>query len=88
MDLFKWSVPFLIEKIGAMMDELFKKSRARELQNSASAEEPNTPTSAAVTELLTDQVHAAAVEKKRKREVLKQKIMFVGRMSRMLKTIR
>ena len=87
MDLFKWSVPFLIEKIGAMMDELFKKSRARELQNSA-AEEPNTPTSAAVTELLTDQVHAAAVEKKRKREVLKQKIMFVGRMSRMLKTIR
>ena len=86
MDLFKWSVPFLIEKIGAMMDELFKKSRARELQNSA--EEPNTPTSAAVTELLTDQAHAAAVEKKRKREVLKQKIMFVGRMSRMLKTIR
>ena len=86
MDLFKWSVPFLIEKIGAMMDELFKKSRARELQNSA--DEPNTPTSAAVTELLTDQVHAAAVEKKRKREVLKQKIMFVGRMSRMLKTIR
>ena len=87
MDLFKWSVPFLIEKIGAMMDELFKKSRARELQNSA-ADEPNTPTSAAVTELLTDQAHAAAVEKKRKREVLKQKIMFVGRMSRMLKTIR
>ena len=87
MDLFKWSVPFLIEKIGAMMDELFKKSRARELERSA-ADEPNTPTSAAVTELLTDQVHAAAVEKKRKREVLKQKIMFVGRMSRMLKTIR
>ena len=53
MDLFKWSVPFLIEKIGAMMDELFKKSRAKELQQQQQ-DEPNTPTGAAVSEILND----------------------------------
>lgn len=28
MDLFKWSVPFLMEKIGDMMEHLMKKSNA------------------------------------------------------------
>ena len=32
MDLFKWSVPFLMEKIGDMMEHLMKKSRATELE--------------------------------------------------------
>ena len=31
MDLFKWSVPFLMEKIGDMMEHLMTKSRATEL---------------------------------------------------------
>ena len=33
MDLFKWSVPFLMEKIGDMMEHLMKKSSANELQS-------------------------------------------------------
>jgi len=31
MDLFKWSVPFLMEKIGDMMEHLMQKSRAIEI---------------------------------------------------------
>jgi len=31
MDLFKWSVPFLMEKIGDMMEHLMAKSRANDL---------------------------------------------------------
>lgn len=87
MDLFKWSVPFLIEKIGAMMDELFKKSRAKEIENNT-VDSPATPTVGAVHTLLQEQAHDTVVAKKHRREVLKQKILFVGRMSRMLKTIR
>lgn len=42
-----------------------------------------------MTAILQKEVTAQAEEKKRRRrEVLKQKILFVGRMSRMLKTIR
>mmetsp|Transcript_13357 Transcript_13357/g.18245 ORF Transcript_13357/g.18245 Transcript_13357/m.18245 type:complete len:309 (+) Transcript_13357:725-1651(+) len=81
MDLFKWSVPFLIEKIGDMMEHLIKKSRANEIASPDSTGEN-------VQEILRDQAHEQQVEKKRRREVLKQKILFVGRMSRMLKTIR
>ena len=38
MDLFKWSVPFLMEKIGDMMEHLLSKSRAAEI-SSMDAEE-------------------------------------------------
>jgi hypothetical protein len=31
MDLFKWSVPFLMEKIGDMMENLMMRSRAVEV---------------------------------------------------------
>jgi len=31
MDLFKWSVPFLMEKIGDMMENLMQRSRAGEV---------------------------------------------------------
>lgn len=37
MDLFKWSVPFLMEKIGDMMEHLMNKSRAAELANEGSS---------------------------------------------------
>lgn len=33
MDLFKWSVPFLMEKIGDMMEHLMTKSRASEIDS-------------------------------------------------------
>ena len=33
MDLFKWSVPFLMEKIGDMMEHLLSRSRANEIAN-------------------------------------------------------
>ena len=32
MDLFKWSVPFLIEKIGDMMEHLMARSRAADIE--------------------------------------------------------
>ena len=38
MDLFKWSVPFLMEKIGDMMEHLMKKSRANSLASQESIE--------------------------------------------------
>lgn len=86
MDLFKWSVPFLIEKIGDMMEHLLKKSRAPELTSGDSLDD------ASVTAILQEQAKEAAISeadrKRRRREVLKNKILFVGRMGRMLKTIR
>ena len=87
MDLFKWSVPFLIEKIGDMMDHLLKKSRAQEI---APVDPPAEDVQAILREQQAEQTaEAKAAEAKRhRREVLKQKILFVGRMSRMLKTIR
>ena len=81
MDLFKWSVPFLIEKIGDVMQELMRKSRANEIATPDS-------TGDAVRDVLREQAAEQLEAKRRRREVLKQKIMFVGRMSRMLKTIR
>lgn len=87
MDLFKWSVPFLMEKIGDMMEHLMKKSRANEIAESAEGEDD-------VTKILEQQKAEQneeakeAAAKRHRREVLKQKIRFVGRMSRMLKTIR
>lgn len=38
MDLFKWSVPFLMEKIGDMMEHLMKKSNAAKFTVSESSE--------------------------------------------------
>ena len=87
MDLFKWSVPFLMEKIGDMMEHLMKKSRANEIAENAEGEND-------VTKILEQQKAEQneeakeAAAKRHRREVLKQKIRFVGRMSRMLKTIR
>ena len=49
MDLFKWSVPFLMEKIGDMMEHLMKKSRANELQSKDSVEDAD------VQAILTEQ---------------------------------
>jgi len=88
MDLFKWSVPFLMEKIGDMMEHLMKKSRANELQSKDSVEDADVQ--AILTEQQKEQTAElkAAEAKRHRREVLKQKIRFVGRMSRMLKTIR
>ena len=89
MDLFKWSVPFLMEKIGDMMEHLMKKSRANALASQESIEITED-----VQEILRQQQNAQneeqkkAFEKRHRMEVLKQKIRFVGRMSRMLKTIR
>ena len=88
MDLFKWSVPFLMEKIGDMMEHLMKKSRANELQSKDSVDD--TDVQAILNEQQKEQTAElkAAEAKRHRREVLKQKIRFVGRMSRMLKTIR
>lgn len=86
MDLFKWSVPFLIEKIGDMMEHLLKKSRANEITSGESLDGENI--AALLQEQAKDQAMQELDNKRRRREVLKQKIMFVGRMSRMLKTIR
>ena len=40
MDLFKWSVPFLIEKIGDMMEHLMSRSRAADIEPPAENAEP------------------------------------------------
>lgn len=87
MDLFKWSVPFLMEKIGDMMEHLMQKSRASELEKKPSVDNEE------VQHILEKQVHEQVEEqelaaKKHRREVIKNKIRFMGRMSRMLKTIR
>ncbi len=87
MDLFKWSVPFLMEKIGDMMEHLMAKSRASELEKKPSIDDGE------VQSILEKQVHEQVEEqelaaKKHRREVIKNKIRFMGRMSRMLKTIR
>lgn len=87
MDLFKWSVPFLMEKIGDMMEHLMKKSRAADIATETEAADVQ----AILQEQQSEQVNEAKeaeAAKRRRREVLKQKIRFVGRMSRMLKTIR
>ncbi len=88
MDLFKWSVPFLMEKIGDMMEHLMAKSRASELEKKSSGIDDGE-----VQSLLDKQIHEQVEEqelaaKKHRREVIKNKIRFMGRMSRMLKTIR
>ena len=94
MDLFKWSVPFLIEKIGDMMEHLMSRSRAADIEPTENAEPTGSLDDQEVQAILQQQQaeqneEAKAAEAKRKRrEVLKQKIRFVGRMSRMLKTIR
>ena len=41
MDLFKWSVPFLMEKIGDMMEHLMKRSNANKFTDGANAESFN-----------------------------------------------
>ena len=89
MDLFKWSVPFLMEKIGDMMDHLMKKSRANEIQNQGDSLDGQ-EVQAILEQQQTEQIEQAAKSsaKRHRMEVLKQKIRFVGRMSRMLKTIR
>jgi len=95
MDLFKWSVPFLMEKIGDMMEHLMKKSRANELETDkkgvqGSESLDGTEVQAILESQQNEQNEEAkkAAAKKHRMTVLKQKIRFVGRMSRMLKTIR
>ena len=90
MDLFKWSVPFLMEKIGDMMEHLMKKSRANELAEANAGGEAEDDVNKILEQQKAEQNEEAkeAAAKRRRREVLKQKIRFVGRMSRMLKTIR
>ena len=92
MDLFKWSVPFLMEKIGDMMEHLMKKSRATELEaNKKGSESLDGQEVQAILESQQNEQNEEAKKAEAKRHrmtVLKQKIRFVGRMSRMLKTIR
>ena len=88
MDLFKWSVPFLMEKIGDMMEHLLSRSRAGEIAPADA--EPGEDIQKILQEQVEEQNEEAraAAEKKRRMQVLKQKIRFIGRMSRMLKTMR
>lgn len=91
MDLFKWSVPFLMEKIGDMMEHLMKKSNAQKFTDSGKESMNDDKDVQAILQEQQEQQNEeakAAEAKRRRREVLKQKILFVGRMSRMLKTIR
>lgn len=88
MDLFKWSVPFLMEKIGDMMEHLMTKSRAAELASENSGSMDGEKVQKILEQQAQEQSDELVKTKARRREVLKQKIRFVGRMSRMLKTIR
>jgi len=88
MDLFKWSVPFLMEKIGDMMEHLMARSRASELNNQDSVDGEEVQAILQQQQAEQNEEAKAAEAKRHKREVIKQKIRFMGRMSRMLKTIR
>lgn len=78
-----------MEKIGDMMEHLMQKSRAIEIAEDKAAEKEDDVQAILVTQQADQNEEATKAEAKRhRREVLKQKIRFVGRMSRMLKTIR
>ena len=77
MDLFGWSVPFLMEKVSDMLMHFTKKASAMDKEANAD--------SGAIQERLESEL---ADQKKHKFEAIKKKIRFIGRMNRILKTLR
>lgn len=79
MDLFKWSVPFLMEKVTDMLFNVTNKINlaADEIDNRDKVEE------------VKDVLEQQALERKRaKMKAIRSKILFIGRMNRILKTLR
>jgi hypothetical protein len=76
MDLFSWSVPFLMEKVSDMLMHFTKKAAMSGVEDKEPAQ---------IQERLESEMKDA---KKHKFEAIKKKIRFIGRMNRILKTLR
>jgi serine/threonine-protein phosphatase 2B catalytic subunit len=77
MDIFSWSVPFVTEKILAILVHIIK-------QKPGAEEVKETDTSA----VPLDRGPPAEPRKLSKREILRNRVLFVGKMARMQKNLR
>jgi len=87
MDLFKWSVPFLMEKVTDMLMHIVKKTSKEDIKD-----EDISGTD--VKGILADEAKKnimfadASEEKKKRLDAMRAKVKVVARMNRILKTIK
>lgn len=87
MDLFKWSVPFLMEKVTDMLMQIVKKTSKDELKD-------EDVFGTDVKGILEDEVKKsvmfadASEDKKKRLDAMRAKVKVVARMNRILKTIK
>ena len=80
MDIFSWSIPFVVEKVLDVMMNILQRDKPGEEKKAVKEEEEKGP----ALSLRSPEEE----EKMKKRQMIRRRVQFVGKMAKMMRTLR